>query len=298
MLYHINPYSERISICNLGEKCPFKNIPNSHGSYKELKDYLDLLYERKEKIRPVVSNKLKLMDSNSLVRAILDYCKENNLDKNIISKAIEDATLLHDGQYRKTCRKEDIIAPYIEHPLRVCYRLSKFNIVDEDILIATLFHDIVEDCTDNFCQILEYKNLHKAEQRKKILEYIETNYGTKVRFLVNAVTNPLSISKKQLPIEMRHQIYYEHVEENISSDKRIFLIKLSDYIDNAFGLYYLKLNHPEIKLNLVATKYLKVLPLFEKLLIKNENNLSSEIIQSCLEQFKKGKERLEILQNE
>lgn len=55
-------------------------------------------------------------------------------------KAINCATLLHEGQYRKSGE------PYIDHPMRVCSSLIALGVDDELILVSAILHDVVEDC--------------------------------------------------------------------------------------------------------------------------------------------------------
>lgn len=49
----------------------------------------------------------------------------------------------HEGQFR---RGGDGV-PYIVHPLHVCLMLARFG-YGEDVLVAALLHDVVEDCDD------------------------------------------------------------------------------------------------------------------------------------------------------
>lgn len=55
-------------------------------------------------------------------------------------KAINCATLLHEGQFRKGGE------PYINHPMRVCSSLIALGVTDEVILASAILHDTTEDC--------------------------------------------------------------------------------------------------------------------------------------------------------
>ncbi|MFZ4648385.1 MAG: HD domain-containing protein [Patescibacteria group bacterium] len=57
-----------------------------------------------------------------------------------IQQAINLASRLHEGQVRKG----DIHLPYISHPVSVAWILSNYT-DDEDIIIAGLLHDVLED---------------------------------------------------------------------------------------------------------------------------------------------------------
>lgn len=57
-----------------------------------------------------------------------------------IDEAIIFATNCHEGQFRKLTR-----IPYILHPLEVSTIISSFT-TDEDVIIAGLLHDVIEEC--------------------------------------------------------------------------------------------------------------------------------------------------------
>lgn len=58
-----------------------------------------------------------------------------------IDTAISFAAQAHAGQRRKFTGE-----PYIFHPIEVCQILIKHGIGDEDTLVASILHDVVEDC--------------------------------------------------------------------------------------------------------------------------------------------------------
>jgi (p)ppGpp synthase/HD superfamily hydrolase len=62
-----------------------------------------------------------------------------------IQKAINSASRLHAGQVRKG----DVNLPYISHPFAVAWILSNYT-DDEDIIIAGLLHDVLEDVEDYY----------------------------------------------------------------------------------------------------------------------------------------------------
>ncbi|MCA9189196.1 MAG: bifunctional (p)ppGpp synthetase/guanosine-3',5'-bis(diphosphate) 3'-pyrophosphohydrolase [Planctomycetales bacterium] len=54
-------------------------------------------------------------------------------------------------------RKNDAATPYINHPIEVAEHLSRVGgVTDEDVLIAALLHDTVED-TDTTCEEIEQR---------------------------------------------------------------------------------------------------------------------------------------------
>ncbi|WP_152051441.1 HD domain-containing protein [Tautonia marina] len=54
-------------------------------------------------------------------------------------RALRWATIWHDGQHRKASP-----TPYVQHPIAVAWILDRLG-YDEDVVIAALLHDVVED---------------------------------------------------------------------------------------------------------------------------------------------------------
>ena len=60
----------------------------------------------------------------------------------MVDRAIEFATKVHDGQFRKGTKR-----PYIVHPIEVGEIVSSMT-NDEEIISAAVLHDTVEDCKE------------------------------------------------------------------------------------------------------------------------------------------------------
>ncbi len=58
----------------------------------------------------------------------------------VVEKALGIALAAHDGQLRKASSE-----PYIVHPLHVALILARWG-QDDDVIVAGLLHDVVEDC--------------------------------------------------------------------------------------------------------------------------------------------------------
>ena len=71
-----------------------------------------------------------------------------------LDRAIELATKRHAGQRRKW-KIKGVALPYIFHPLDVMRRLWSWGIVDTDVLIAAVCHDLVEDTNATYYEIEE-----------------------------------------------------------------------------------------------------------------------------------------------
>ena len=98
-------------------------------------------------------------------------------------KAASFAAMRHRDQRRKDAEK----SPYINHPIQVASLLaSAGNVEDEDILIAAMLHDTIEDTQTS-------------------AEEIESDFGANVVKLVLEVTDDKSLEKverKRLQVEL------------------------------------------------------------------------------------------------
>ncbi|MEX0931180.1 MAG: HD domain-containing protein [Candidatus Paceibacterota bacterium] len=133
-----------------------------------------------------------------------------------IDKALKLATLLHEGQYRK----DRVKIPYIAHPVAVMYILKKYT-RDEDILIAGLLHDILEDVELPF---------------EEKVTLIEESFGRRVLEIVVAVTeeqgSPEEKNTKKA-WEKRKKQYLKSVAE---ASEEAVLVCAADKIHNLMSL--------------------------------------------------------------
>lgn len=125
--------------------------------------------------------------------------------QNRLLQAIHFSSGKHQDQRRKNPKQ----TPYINHPISVAHRLLNASIVDDDILIAAVLHDTVED-TDTTC------------------EEISAIFGWKVASIVDEVTDD-----KSLPKDERKRLQIEHAA-HISQEAK--LVKLADKLDNLTDL--------------------------------------------------------------
>lgn len=119
-------------------------------------------------------------------------------------KAITFATQKHKLQDRKSDG-----ASYIIHPLDVMNRLIQAGVVDEDVLIAAVLHDTVEDTDTTF-------------------DEIEELFGVEVKMLVKEVTDDKSLDKVT-----RKKLQIKHAKHASNGAK---LIKLADKLSNLSDL--------------------------------------------------------------
>ncbi|GLV41177.1 Metazoan SpoT homolog-1 [Carabus blaptoides fortunei] len=82
-------------------------------------------------------------------------------------------------KHRKQRRKDYAQTPYINHPIGVAYILTEeAKITDGDVIQAAILHDTVEDTDTSF-------------------EEIESVFGTKIRNIVEEVTDDKNLAKEE-----------------------------------------------------------------------------------------------------
>lgn len=103
-------------------------------------------------------------------------------------------------------RKDDAATPYINHPINVATILAvEGSINDEEVLMAALLHDTVEDTDTTF-------------------EEIEDIFGSVVCGIVREVTDDKSLEKQE-----RKRLQIVHAA---TASHKAKLVKLADKLDN------------------------------------------------------------------
>lgn len=162
---------------------------------------------------------LSLIDESAIAR--IDY-------------AIDLAAYLHRTQRRRN-RGDLPKDPYVNHPLRNALRLMRYGVSDADIIIAAILHDTLEDCEAELARMAGYSEGDSIDPYHYALAYLQSKFGVAVTELVEAVSNPpypASMTKAEKRAE-----YIQRVTEEIK-DPRVWLVKFSDWVDNAAGLYH------------------------------------------------------------
>lgn len=151
-----------------------------------------------------------------------------------VALAITFASILHNGQTRMVMGKTER-TPYIQHPLQNAYWLLEKGCLSEDVLIAEILHDTVEDCKDKFISLAEYRSYIKKNPALDAFGFYSHEFNSNVARIVKAVTNttlPRSMSKAE-----KRAFYVVHVI-SVISDVEVFLTKLADFINNAGNLSF------------------------------------------------------------
>ena len=123
-----------------------------------------------------------------------------------ITDAYEYASMLHEGQWRKSGDA------YISHPIAVAEIVATLGL-DSDSICAALLHDTVEDCAE-----------------KTNLKEIEKRFGTDVALLVDGLTKII-----MLEVEDKEEAHIETLRKMLlamSRDIRVIFIKLCDRLHN------------------------------------------------------------------
>ncbi len=220
---------------------------------------------------------LKEMDAAMLLAELMILIETKLVDKvnyDKITSAISFASFLHRNDMRAN-RAHLPKTPYIEHPLRNTIRAVRFGAEDENILIACLLHDVIEDHSEDIVRLFANKDtadMNEYSLRKEALEYMSSVYGLEVSSLVHHVSNQLK--DPSLTTEEKNVIYFNHFQD-ITKNPAALLVKVVDLIDNAGSLYATEGTLGVVSTEKKARKYIPVISEIEDNLYKY--NLESVI---------------------
>lgn len=128
--------------------------------------------------------------------------ESQDISMSIFMKCVQFAAHKHKDQRRK----DPCETPYINHPINVATILAtEGNIKDEEVIMAALLHDTVEDTDTTF-------------------EEIENLFGVAVCGIVREVTDDKSLEKGE-----RKRLQIVHAK---TSSHKAKLVKLADKLDN------------------------------------------------------------------
>lgn len=213
----------------------------------------------------VVRKPLKDMTVVELHMLILGAATTDE-DRRTLESAISVATVLHCDDYRNepvissTGRVREKSTAYIFHPLRNTARLVRWGVTDVEILVASLFHDTVEDHPHEYASFFGgVTNLTEEEAREFSYGYIETHYGQRVARIVKNMSNDIMDRSTTTGAE-RRAAYIVHVTAVVYEDVDTFLTKLSDFCDNALSLHF---NATSKSRSYFASRYVALPAVFE-----------------------------------
>ena len=211
---------------------------------------------------------LKDMTASELGNCLVGAGRQLGFNAKTLESAIALATSLHENQSRGA-RGTLKRTPYIEHPLRNAIRLIRLGNAEQDVIIANVLHDTVEDGSVDFVKKFAEDRftdgrIDEVQARAMLEDYIEKRFGGRVLNAVHKVTNEY-FSRRQwseLTQEEKADLYLNHVRNSIKNDPDALLVKVSDFIDNATGLYHSDVKGREKRTLRQAKKYLPVASVF------------------------------------
>lgn len=211
---------------------------------------------------------LKDMTASELTNCLRSAGKQLGFNDEKLESAIILATALHKNQSRGA-RGTLKRTPYIEHPLRNAIRLIRLGNTEQDVILAAVLHDVVEDGSIDFVNKfgkgrLGNDGLDEVQARVLLENHIEKCFGNRVLNAVHKVTNEY-FSRRQwaeLTQKEKADLYLNHVRKSIKNDSDALLVKVSDFIDNATGLYHSDVKDREKRTLRQAKKYLPVASVF------------------------------------
>lgn len=144
-----------------------------------------------------------------LINQIKSYNPE--CDESIIAKAVDFASLMHEGQVRASGE------PYYTHPLEVAGILADMK-MDTTTIVTAILHDTLEDT-------------------KATSEDIEKKFGPDVASLVNGVSKLTKIESQT--VEGKQAENFRKLVLAMSEDIRVLLVKLADRLHNMRTLQHI-----------------------------------------------------------
>jgi len=149
-----------------------------------------------------------------LKKKIIQNLKDstNEKDFDLLEEAFNFAEKSHSEQKRESGE------PFINHPLRVALTISQMKL-DVNAVIASLLHDVAEDC-------------------KVPISEIKSKFNNEVSFLVDGLTKVNEIKYKEDNVTEKEN--FRNMILAMAKDIRIVLIKLADRLDNMKTLWPLE----------------------------------------------------------
>lgn len=185
-----------------------------------------------------------------------------------LMSALELSKFLHRNQFRTN--PDGTKSLYSTHPLRVALRAYSFT-GDEDLTIAGLLHDTIEDCSNSFVKDMIVASANEEIPLETELTYFLGDiFSARTMKAINGVTVPYEIESITDRSE-RNNKYALHVIEATKSDVDVLITKLCDFLDNAGGVVHYSDNSKHYSLaQRLARKYL---PLADPFLDILDNSL-------------------------
>jgi hypothetical protein len=309
--YHVNLTTGVPGKCRAIKSCPFGlSLEDHYGTASEAraafekqmvsKTFVSLSREPAlsvEFLRTIPAGilrdtPLKELSAAQLAQTLQHEAAAAGMDSDVISSSVDLATILHAHQSRGN-RGNFVTTPYIEHPLRNAVRLLRLGVVNQDVIVAVVLHDTVEDGAAVFVQKFhtDIPSDDELASRAVLSDYISNAYGSNVARLVEAVTNDYiaDTEKSKMSLAQKNLGYLTHVRDNIKGDAEVILVKITDFVDNASGLYHNDIPGRELKTKRQAQKYRPVVDVFLDELKRTKLPISDAHLAALIERLEKTK---------
>jgi (p)ppGpp synthase/HD superfamily hydrolase len=203
---------------------------------------------------------LKEMDGALLSSVIRHHAQQEGWNEFKVNKALDMAAYLHRNQTRAN-RGEMPRTHYIEHPYRNALRLIRYGCLEEDLIIAAILHDTVEDCFSELLALTgDFSTPASMTGIDHCFAFYDLTFGTRASAAIRSVTNTPDDGVKRSRAEKR-ALYVQHVTAALQSPDAA-LVKLVDFIDNGAGLHHNDVSVNRGMVSHLAQKYLPLVPVF------------------------------------
>jgi len=156
----------------------------------------------------------------------------------------------------KYLHRNDVYAehPYATRLLRVAIRLIRdYGVTEPSVITAAVLHDSLEDHPDELIELAVRAGFNPEDGFEAVAALTDRITAD----LIQGVTNPLK--PPDLTESQRRALYADNVRTKIAESFEVYLIKLSDFTDNAVGLHWSEGQEIIVRL---AQKYLPVFQIF------------------------------------
>ena len=223
-------------------------------------------------------------------------------DQKRIFSALRLMTTLHIPQKERPDH-----TAYISHPLNVATALlENMQKKDADTIVAALLHDTVEDQGASLAKMWNIRNRRSQilSEREEALSEIQAQYGSRVRSIVEAVSNPnfneevreevakegIIIEENSLEFKKRKVRHYQEHFLRIIHNKDAFLVKLADFSSNVLSIDDVADAKQRAK---YIGKYGPLIPAVLTKLTDDSLNLKPEVRENLSRQFTQAWERMD-----
>ena len=159
------------------------------------------------------------VSAEDIIRAMEE--KHSDVNKSGIKKACSFAAEKHKGQTRVSGE------PYINHPKRVAYIVAKLG-MDSDTVIASLLHDLVEDCNVTIEEIASAFNQNVADLVESVTSVnAEITEAEKKRLTKTDIDPSMS---RYIPKSVAMQ---QHIVPVRVGKDALFLVRVSGNVESA-----------------------------------------------------------------